>query len=271
MGFPVRGDAALLRVFSINRNNSTYVNTTPYVQWSASAIQNNTASWVPADQFLLIQTDQQYHFNQNPAWAVQVYTDNTDSSTANGLFNLPDWWVGSTFHNGGTLQGPVPPVYKGYESYSTGGTNFFPKNGLIAADGQSRLPLIWRFYDVDGPPGNNPTPIVENVDKSNCDFQDCSWAFFLDKGDLQSINGGPLTSNWDSSCAQNDSPPSTGGHYCYTVPLSENGGQYAIANRWKPTYSGDGTVSQELYLASNFRNGTRQIYSTTVFVELLTF
>jgi hypothetical protein len=58
------------------------------------------------------------------------------------------------------------------------------------------------------------------------------------------------------------------------TPITDQGALYSVcANgscRQAPTVSG-GKITQYIELAANFRNATRQLYSTTVFVELISF
>ncbi len=251
---PIRAHAVFLRVFSIERSNLSYRNTSPYIQWSSSTIQGSTASWVAANQFLILQTDLQYHTGN---WAIQVFTDNTSSSTARGTFNLPDWYdANHVYHAGGTVQGPLTPLYKGHAAYVDGNNvRHVQKAGLVSADGESRLPLIWAMSDVLG---QVPNGITENPNPP-CNFVTCNWFYFLDKGDRKLVNG-IESSDWTDN-------------FDYAVPLNQNGWKWGEApnQRAQPTPGGDGTVSEYLFVAANFRNGTRQVYSTTIFVELLTF
>jgi hypothetical protein len=52
--------------------------------------------------------------------------------------------------------------------------------------------------------------------------------------------------------------------------MNNAGSQWWIKQRNPPYYS-QGWTSQNMLLAANFGRGTRQVFSTTVFVELLTF
>lgn len=123
-----------------------------------------------------------------------------------------------------------------------------PISGLVSEDRLERLPVIWKIID---PPSRQPAreSITELAPGSTCNFEHCAWAYFLDHHD-------PVTP-WQDN-------------FWYAVPLNHQGAQYAVSQRWSPTYV-NGWTSQLLYLATNFRTATRQLYHTTLYVEMLNF
>src|SRR2546423_13606713 len=82
-----------LCVYSIDITNVNYLNTSPYLFWPGSKILNNTTSWIYAEQFLRINTDQNYH-SARP-WAVQVFTDNRQQYNSTATYHIPDWIDGN--------------------------------------------------------------------------------------------------------------------------------------------------------------------------------
>ncbi len=276
--------AANLFVYSFNFSDKSYVAVSPYMAWSPAAVtasaQNST--WVPSDQFLAIQTDMPY--NSGNFWGIQVFTDNTQAANAapgGPPYNIPDYFVGGTFVPGGTTTGPLSPQYNGTQSIrrydqplcAGNPQNILPKSGLISQDGGTRIPLIWRLFDDLPYPAGKVPPITENPPCSSCDFDGslCDWFFIRDKGDTVLAADGSQSSDWQSN-------------FWYSTPISKDGAYYNVCSpkawsegscnpsspkdgRFQPTSSG-GWTTQYLVAASNFHNGTRRVYSTTVFVEL---
>jgi hypothetical protein len=254
-GFPLH--AASLYVYSINVPVLAYVYGPPYLSWSPAKIQANPNGWIPADQALFIYTDEQYHAGQS--WYIQMFTDNTHVANAQTIFSVPD---NNAFS--GTMQGPLSPAYTGSQTIThfTTCVNQLPKSGLISADGRERVPLIWRAYD-GLPVGYVPPAISEKAKPAGvlcdpswdqCDFEDCSWAYFLDKGDSL-VNAPTPGTAWQDGAD-------------YVVPMNINGTQTVITKRFEPTLVGGWNVGY-VYVAANFRNATRQVFSTTLFVELV--
>src|SRR4051794_28062846 len=97
-----------LQVFVINQGNRANVTSAPYIKWS----NVSSKQWVPADQFLLLQTDGGYTPNAagckaNPntfTWVIQIYTDNTFKKTFADL-RAPDYYLNNntTFVPGGSI------------------------------------------------------------------------------------------------------------------------------------------------------------------------
>lgn len=270
--------AASLFVYSFNFSDKSYVAVSPFMQWSGAAINDSVQNgkWVAADQFLAIQTDMPYQ--GSTSWGIQVFTDNGyagNGSPSSPAFNIPDYFVGSTFHPGGTVNPGLSPRYTGVQSISryeqpncTGNTiNVLPKSGLISNDpqtpgqGQVRLPMIWRLFDDLPFPAGKVPPITENPPCSSCDFDGtaCDWFFFLDKGDETLGSDNLRHTDWRDA-------------YWYVTPMSRDGWLPSVCPngscRSRPTVGSDGWTSQYLVVASNFRNATAQVYSTTIFVEL---
>jgi hypothetical protein len=267
--------ATSLNVYAFNFSDDSYQAVSPYVNWSqasvTTSVQNGT--WVPADQFLAIETDMPQGSGN---WAIQIFTDNRQVANAhsgNPQFNLPDYFLNNntSFVSGGLVNGPLTPAYVGnisvakYPQSQCQGTPqvSIPASGLISSDGQERIPLIWRLFDNLPFPRSTVPAITENPQCSLCDFDGngCEWFYFLDKGDeLIPTAGAALQYSWQDG-------------FWYSSPLSQNGAYY-VANqtsgRFAPTVSSNGFTTQYLVLASNFHNGTRQVYSTTIFVELIT-
>lgn len=256
-------DAAGVWTYVVNIGDRRYVTSAPYLKWNN--IPPRPTRWISSDQYILIQTDQRY---QQGNWYVQLFMDNTQVADASELsppFRLPAHWVGPNsqdFREGAQVRGPLTPKYTGVQGFDVGGGNIsLPKSGLVSADGRERIPLVWRVCDVliapcvDIETRSFPPHPHECVPRSGCDFTDYSWFYFLDKGD-QLQTGGRIVSNWQDG-------------FGYAVPLNQNGGQYVVGTRWRPTQSADGYTSQYIFVGANFRNGTRQVYSTTIFVELV--
>jgi hypothetical protein len=294
--------AASLNVYSIHIVPGTnpitwqdYLVSPPYISWDPPTITGKLGQWTPANQFLLIRTDMKYNtscrnaqgnsngscvLNSQPTcsggncWGIQIFTDNTQIADATGpSFHIPDTInsSGKTVE-GGTVQGALSPAYTGYQSILSGSQVALPKGGLVSANGQERLPLIWHDY-ISLPLNRVPGPITETPG-TLCDFNynapvdGCAWAYFLDKGDqVLPGSGGRPQSNWTNGLD-------------YVVPVNQYGGQATIGSRFQPLGDDDGGhvcdtagtslcySNDYLYVAANFRNATTQVYSTTIFVEL---
>jgi hypothetical protein len=307
--------AASLDVYATNVSNLAYVQSAPYLAWSASSITYSATNnvWVSADQLLMIVTDQQYAPG-GTAWHIEVFTDNRHRyMLANSTFSLPDTTLN---HSGGTVQGNYVSSYNGHQSAVSISTIGYPSGdpytvsgGLISADGSSRVPLIWRIYncppDSSDPensdpcslgrtpnlwPGQmheNPAPNGRCTNSNGSSYTFYSpfcpndWFFLQDTADvyLSGDNAGqfvftpgnPVKTNW------------------YETPLSNYGGEYVVCpygtlattgwdpgcsenpagccGPWSPHYI-SGKATQYLYVEANFSNATRQVYSTTIFVQL---
>lgn len=221
-------------------------------------------------------------------WGIQIFTDNTSTANANTNFLLPNYFNSSgQFIPGGSTKGPLTPLYAGSNAFrDTSNDTVIPKGGLVSVDGKQRLPLIWSVYDIL-PGCNSNSRVCSSVIKpaiaecpnglcsngSHCDFLSCNWAYIADKGDLIIKSAAAsVQSNWTDL-------------FDYDVPLSQYGGQYTIGTRWKPTgdcmcgncgqcapcdtANSGCTTSQYLLFGANFVNGTRQLFKTTIFVELV--
>lgn len=311
--------AYAIDINAFNNNQPSYVTSHPYMSWSPSAIQASFTGWIPAGQFLVIQTNQLYDPKNTRGinWGIQVFTDNTgvgNASPSAPPYHEPDYYNAGGFVPGGIVQGALTPRYIGRQSIQQGPDNILPKSGLISVDlqtpglGETRLPLIWSFYDVPpGPPFTVQVPPITQFpdadgdgDGDPCDFTTngsavnptCEWFYFRDKGD-EKLVGNAKQSIWQNAD-------------WYVMPLSREGGLYSVCSpqdwvagicsktclasqgcvngRFKPTgdclcgncsqcgpcdTSQPGCwTSQYFFIASNFRNAARQVYQTTIFVEL---
>lgn len=250
--------SASLWVYVKDIATDRYATEAPVLTWNTQDIQRNPNGWVSADQYLVVQTTEEH---RRGAWAVQIYTDNTQATVANTEFRKVDSYIKNAsgqdvFVNGGFQQGPLTPKYGGNQSIQVGSEIQFPKGGLISSDGRERLPLVWKITNpFQGTTVPKPS-ITQLPSGSSCDFAGCDWLYMLDQGDQKLTAQGNVVSNWQDLRD-------------YVVPINQNGAQYAAASRFAPLRI-NGSITQLIFLGAHFGQVSRQPYATTVFVEYIT-
>jgi len=255
-----------------------------YVQWDTAQIQANPNRWIPSKEYINMITDQKYH---RGSWSIQIYTNNRPDIAQSYFGPAPAFYtpVRSTGQDDPSITTTLSPLYKAPYSIGTQSISVIDsptvthqrlvRAGLVSADGSELIPLLWRaglpivnagqpYQDCQG------YTITQNPPDAVCRFKDCGWFYFRDKSeeklgaDASACN--PTTPN---GCLSSDFPTLSSPDFWYTVPLDNNGAQYSEHTQFNPGTAPDGTTTVPICLASNFSNPTRQIASTTVFIELI--